>query len=645
MRFSRRLVRAFLSTGLAILFAFLAVMRIPQAAFGFVSSSIIRGSSHESQLLSANTPQEAIAQFQERLICLKTEQIPINNFNSEPAKIKEVVRRLAKTKDFRECINRNGITGVNPDTLVGVIFTSAVADKFGVVVVGAGLKQSTDVTNNIPTLNPPPGTVVVVKPRSGVFVKPGIVVIVPKKPSILTPPGTTIAPPGISIIKPGTIVIAPPGTIVMPPGTTIQSPQTIVVPPGTFIPSGTIPPTIAVIVSSPTQQVKLSPDPPINTWISILPSQLPSQINSKYPNDQYPPLPKEIYYLNHRDYPADELIKQLQNCADLAVPDKIDLKSPPSNLMECYPQLSFMVIRANNLINSVTKGVIDNVLPNSNNKHNDVLSLTFDTQHQAIDIVGSAFSGQYDSQLPTGVEIPKVEKCFLGFCSDTLDFANAKVTHGGFLWGVDVGYHFAWSLGDIAPYIAEVNFPNHIFGGVTINASALMSILNGKIPSLGQILQTVDFNVDKIITTQRTDVGQKRKDEIRQMYPNTFLYFASENFENANSLWQIIGEIIADGVTFGALSSKIVDSHIQDFVDEFTHVTKWLQFVLTTKTITLAINEIKQLLETGKLSKPNFPSLSMKAFSATITTEKCWKNQCVSLPNQPRFGFAVIVEK
>jgi hypothetical protein len=153
MRFSRRLVKAFLSTALAILFAFLAVMRIPQAAFGFVSSSIIRDNSQQSQLLqllsvNTNTPQEAIALFQKRLTCLKTEQIKIEDFNPEPAKIREVVRRLAKTEDFRDCITRNGITGVNPDTLVGVIFTSAVADKFAVVVAGAGLKQSIDVSDS-----------------------------------------------------------------------------------------------------------------------------------------------------------------------------------------------------------------------------------------------------------------------------------------------------------------------------------------------------------------------------------------------------------------------------------------------------------------------------------------------------------------
>jgi hypothetical protein len=154
--FSRRLVRVLLSGGLALLFTVLAVFKVPQSALGYVTSSWLSQGTQISGRVAVNTPDEAIAQFQDKFTCLKTEQIPINNFSAEPTKIREIVRRLAKSKDFRECINNNGITGVDPETLIGVIFTSTIVDKFGLVVVGAGPRtasQSAKIADPLPGSN------------------------------------------------------------------------------------------------------------------------------------------------------------------------------------------------------------------------------------------------------------------------------------------------------------------------------------------------------------------------------------------------------------------------------------------------------------------------------------------------------------
>lgn len=145
MWFSRKSVKFLLNIGLAILFAALSILRVPQIALSQLSRSSIPFV--QPALVAANTAQEVASEFQNRFVCVTTsEELSIGVLRSMGEAIRaEKVRELARK--LKPCIqqNRSRIGTVDVDKLIGVIYTTQLLqnDK-AVIVVGVGVKNQQD---------------------------------------------------------------------------------------------------------------------------------------------------------------------------------------------------------------------------------------------------------------------------------------------------------------------------------------------------------------------------------------------------------------------------------------------------------------------------------------------------------------------
>ena len=144
MWFFRRSARVLLSIGLAILFAVLSILRVPQIAWSQLSQPFI--SPVQSTLVAANNAQEVAQEFRQRFVCVKTsKELSIKSLRgmSEAQIRTTMVRSLAN--QLKPCIqqNRSRVGTIDVDKLIGVIYTTQIlSGDRAVVVVGAGITNT-----------------------------------------------------------------------------------------------------------------------------------------------------------------------------------------------------------------------------------------------------------------------------------------------------------------------------------------------------------------------------------------------------------------------------------------------------------------------------------------------------------------------
>jgi hypothetical protein len=146
MWFFRRSARVLLSIGLAILFAVLSILRVPQIAWSQLSHPAIP--SVQSTLVAANNAQEVAQEFRQRFVCVMTsEELSIASLRdmSEAQIRAKMVRRLAD--QLKPCIQQNRIGNVDVSKLIGVIYTTQLLEgDRAVIVVGVGIKNDGVIT-------------------------------------------------------------------------------------------------------------------------------------------------------------------------------------------------------------------------------------------------------------------------------------------------------------------------------------------------------------------------------------------------------------------------------------------------------------------------------------------------------------------
>lgn len=153
MWFFRRSVRFVLNISLAILFAMLSILRVPQMALSQISHSLT--SPVQPALIAANTAQEVEQEFKQRFICVKTsEELSLKYVGvmGEEQIRTTIVRPLAD--QLKPCIeqNRSRIGIVDVKKLINVVYTTRkINSTTAVVVVGVGITTQQIGSNSNPS--------------------------------------------------------------------------------------------------------------------------------------------------------------------------------------------------------------------------------------------------------------------------------------------------------------------------------------------------------------------------------------------------------------------------------------------------------------------------------------------------------------
>jgi len=178
-------------------------------------------------------------------------------------------------------------------------------------------------------------------------------------------------------------------------------------------------------------------------------------------------------------------------------------------------------------------------------------------------------------------------------------------------------------------------------GEYKIDASAFTTILNGEMPSLGQLLTSVSITSPMFSSNDRDEYQNVRK-EIISKYQGSFIYFSSEAFVNWASVENQGANVIASVLTGGSYSAELV-RQIEERLR--TEVSFGMNTFLSQTAIQLSTEQIVSMMTNNKTIKLNGFNISVKVVNTPKINQKCMiqpRRECLPEIQSPRLGFAII---
>jgi hypothetical protein len=176
-------------------------------------------------------------------------------------------------------------------------------------------------------------------------------------------------------------------------------------------------------------------------------------------------------------------------------------------------------------------------------------------------------------------------------------------------------------------------------GNYKIDASAITNILNGEMPTLGQLVSSVSITPPFFKDANR-DTYTEQRDKIIAAHPNSVVYFSSESFVKWASAENQVGNGIASVVSGGAFGAELLRQIGEKLTSELTYMSAFA----SQTAINLGVEQILAMM-TGKSSlNLGGYDVAVKVVDTPLIIQKCIANStdCTPPIPSPRLGFAII---
>jgi len=331
---------------------------------------------------------------------------------------------------------------------------------------------------------------------------------------------------------------------------------------------------------------------------------------------------------------------QLQACSQISFPNQIDLLQPiPSQWIACLPSLSPVANNANRIASRMNS--VLNRLPDIGNEGDSTVErVVYNISLQQFEI-----GGRIRARQVTDVRVPDVRrerKCVPKpwpldgeWCENVVVDLGTKVerviTYSG-----TCNYTYAQNV--VNGRIGGSTGCGGGLVGVKIRFDALASILQGQLPSLSEVIRTVDFRTP-ILRDASRDTYETEISKITAENPGARIYFSSPPFVRWASAEELAGYGLLEVFSLGSATPLLMQKIEGQLRTEGVTFTAWA----TSNAIQMGTEQLINLFNDP--NSVNIPNLRprLKLINIPIAWNKCLSSgPCTGEINKPRLGFAII---
>jgi len=365
--------------------------------------------------------------------------------------------------------------------------------------------------------------------------------------------------------------------------------------------------------------------------------------------------------------PASAQDVDIETCANLRVPETVNLLSLDSTLAKClnlYPianQWNGFAGRVNNALSGLDVG---------NAGKNEIQQLSYNIPFKEITLKGTVRAKQVTTikvpnfresheQVPVpGTEVRHFKEClipnlFSGGCEKwvekdvsvpvvRMEWRTIKVPDGfrdseETLYSATCNYTYSYNL-NTQERKPVLECGRGGLGGAKFDASSIASLLNGEIPSIGSLLTSLDWTPLALV-----DKSEDRYESIRSRvvngYPGAQVYFSSQTFVNYASTKNQAVTIAVDALSGGAITPELYRQLEEKLKLEFEFFSSWA----VQAGLQISIDQFLGIIQGKPVDMSGF-SVKFATFNVPNVYSKCLANTtyCKGV-NEPRLGFALIV--
>ncbi|MBD1887373.1 hypothetical protein [Microcoleus vaginatus] len=176
-------------------------------------------------------------------------------------------------------------------------------------------------------------------------------------------------------------------------------------------------------------------------------------------------------------------------------------------------------------------------------------------------------------------------------------------------------------------------------GNIKLDASAITSILNGEMPTLGKLVNSLSVTPPLFKDANRDTYNDERNKMIAN-HSSSFVYFSSQSFVEWASAENHGTNIVLAAVSGGGYGAELVRQIQQRLTTELGFLGTWA----SQTAVNLGVEQIVSMLTTGEVMNFGRFRVSVKAVNVPYVYQKCVVNRgdCTPEAKSPRLGFAII---
>lgn len=198
-------------------------------------------------------------------------------------------------------------------------------------------------------------------------------------------------------------------------------------------------------------------------------------------------------------------------------------------------------------------------------------------------------------------------------------------------------YTFKISTGESKPVFS---CGRGALGEYKLDASAVTAILRGEMPTMGQLLTSVDMTPPLFKDESRDTYNDVRNSMIAR-HSGSYVYFSSESFVNWASAKTKGVDLIASVLSGGSYGAELARQVQEKLRSELTYMGTFV----TQTAIQLGIEQLASMVINKQDMSLNGYKFSVKVVNTPEITQKCIikpQRKCSPAIEFPRIGFAVI---
>jgi hypothetical protein len=178
-------------------------------------------------------------------------------------------------------------------------------------------------------------------------------------------------------------------------------------------------------------------------------------------------------------------------------------------------------------------------------------------------------------------------------------------------------------------------------GNYKLDASAITKILNGEMPTLGSLINSVSLT-PPLFKDGNRDTYNDQRNKMIAAHPNSVVYFSSQSFVEWASAENHVANGIAAAVSGGGYAPELIRQIEERLTTELSFLGTWA----SQTAVNLGAQEVVSMLKTGDVMNLGGFSISVKGINVPYVYQKCIVNgDCTPEVKSPRLGFAIIATR
>jgi len=335
-------------------------------------------------------------------------------------------------------------------------------------------------------------------------------------------------------------------------------------------------------------------------------------------------------------------------------------------LLNCVPELSSIANKWKSQANKITSATSKFKI--GNNGNSKIEKLEYNLTGNYISLVVSARAAHTWKVPSVTIKVPvdkwrwvdipypdvrMVRKCRLGVCANVpeafTNYRKEKVPY------VEIELRTTPSTSASASATCSYDYTFNIstteskpvfkcgrgaLGEYKLDASAVTAILRGEMPTMGQLLTSVDIT-PPLFKDESRDTYNDVRNGIIAGHQGSYVYFSSESFVNFASVKNQAVNGIASFISGGTYSAELVRQFQEKLRSELTYMGTFA----SQTAIQLGVEQLVSMMIDKKSMNLKGYELSMKLVKTPEITQKCIikpQRKCSPAIEIPRLGFAII---